>query len=148
MSLIKINWTPDNKHLRTFAVGATLVCVALALQLNLKGVLFGIHLSGESARAGGWGLAVLAAACGASALFFPAAVKPLYLTLSVVTFPVGMVVSQLILAAIFYLVFAPAGLIGRLAGWNPMDSGFSRTAKSYWRPRTHQVPARRYFRQY
>ncbi len=148
MSLIKINWTPDRKQLRTFGAVGTLVFGALALRVYLKGVALGFTFAPETAQTVTWVLAGLAAFCAVAALAFPAALRPLYIVLSVVSFPIGLVFSQVVLAAIFYLVFTPAGLIGRLAGWNPMKKGFARDAKSYWNRRTQQAQTRRYFRQY
>lgn len=68
---------------------------------------------------------------GAAGLLFPATIRPLFVGLTIATFPFGWVVSRLILAIVFYGVVTPIGLLLRLAGRDPLAL---RTKKkpSYW----------------
>ena len=63
-------------------------------------------------------------------------------------FPMGWAVSHLLMAAIYYVVITPIGLLVRLFGHDPLQRSLSRSAASYWKP--FQTPDRsdRYFEQY
>lgn len=135
MSLMKINWTPTDRQLRQFAgVGA----VALPLLTWMW--------SGHAVAT------LFAGGCGA--LLFavgwvqPGVVQPLFLALSLVTFPIGMVVSELVMAVVFYLVVAPLGLLMRLVGRDPMERQLQPSQASYWQPRANPTDPERNFRQY
>jgi hypothetical protein len=43
----------------------------------------------------------------------------------------GAVNSRIILALVYYLLFTPLGIIGKLSGRNPLNLGFDRTAATY-----------------
>ena len=79
----------------------------------------------------------------------PAFMRLVFLGLSYAAFPIGWVVSHVILALVYYVVLTPIGLTMRLLGRDPMIRGFDRDAPSYWiqRPRAAAKPAR-YFRQF
>jgi hypothetical protein len=49
---------------------------------------------------------------------------------------------------VWYLVFAPIGLLLRLAGYDPLGRRFEPKRDSYWTPHAGQRPMQRYFRQY
>ena len=58
----------------------------------------------------------------------------LYLGWMRVFYPIGWVVSHLLLAIVYYLVLTPIGLVMRLFGGDPMHRGFDRSAKLLVRP--------------
>ena len=93
-----------------------------------------------SASAGG----VMAAA----ALVRPVVLRPPFVALCVLLFPVGMVVGEVILAAVFYGVFTPLALLARLVGRDPLKRRLDRSAATYWEPREQPRNAARYFCQY
>ena len=64
------------------------------------------------------------------------------------TFPIGWVVSHLVLAAVYYLVVTPIGLAMRLVRRDPLRRRFEREAKTYWVARRRQTDTNRYFRQF
>src|SRR5262245_55171065 len=64
------------------------------------------------------------------------------------TFPIGWLISNTIMAITFFLVMTPVGLLMRLVGYDPMNRGFDRSAESYWVPRKRAGAPRTYFRQY
>ncbi len=72
----------------------------------------------------------------------------LYLGWMRVFYPIGWVVSHLLLAIVYYLVLTPIGLVMRLFGGDPMHRGFDRSAKSYWSVHPAETDASRYFRQF
>ena len=66
-----------------------------------------------------------------------------------VAFPIGFVLSYVIMAMLFYVVFAPVGLVLRLVGKDPLDRRFLPDAPTYWvDARARRAPKRDYFRQF
>jgi hypothetical protein len=87
------------------------------------------------------GLAVLG-------LWQPALIRPVYLGLMYLTFPIGWVVSHLILAVIYFGLITPLGLVMRLFGRDVMQRRFDRAAATYWVPHPPTADVARYFRQF
>lgn len=82
------------------------------------------------------------------AFVIPARLKLIYLGWMFAVYPIGWVVSRLLLAGIFYLVVTPLGLALRYLGYDPMQRRFDRNATSYWVARTEPPDMKRYFRQF
>jgi hypothetical protein len=74
--------------------------------------------------------------------------KPVYVVLTVVTFPLGWLSSRLLLAAAFYLVFSPAALVMRLLRRDRLRRTLDRKAATYWNPKVTPSDVESYFRQY
>ena len=74
--------------------------------------------------------------------------RAVYVGLSCAAFPVGFVVSHVVMVLVYYGVVTPIGLVMRLLGHDPMHRGFDRDAATYWveRPAVHDP--KRYFRQF
>jgi hypothetical protein len=141
--MIEIDWNPDRRKLRHFAViwmvGFLIVGSILAFRHGIQPV----------SAIGPLSLAIMFAALvvGVLGLLAPPAVRPLYLVWMAVAFPIGWVLSHLLLAVVYYGVFTPIGLLLRLSGRDPLvlrDSG----RESYWIERKRRSPASRYFRQF
>jgi saxitoxin biosynthesis operon SxtJ-like protein len=135
--MMQVNWDPSPRDLRAFS----------ALWLGFFGFLGYLAGHGGSARAA-IVLWVVGASAGLTGLIRPSLVRLLYVTWMGVTYPIGFVVSNLLLAMVFYLVITPVGLLMRLGGRDPMTRRFDRSAGSYWEPRAGAVRLARYFRQY
>lgn len=92
-----------------------------------------------------WSLgAALTAACLAN---FRVA-RAVYLGLTYATFPIGYVVSFIILAAVFFLIVTPVGMILRWRGHDPMERRFDPLRASYWVARQDRRDVSSYFKQY
>lgn len=78
----------------------------------------------------------------------PTRLKPIYIGWMMAVFPIGWVVSRLLLAGIFYLVVTPVGLALRCLGYDPMQRRFDRAATTYWVERPDMPDSKRYFRQF
>ena len=139
MALIEINWRPPHKQLRQFAgilLGfAPLLAVLLHFRFEVSTTL--------AASIGGAGM--LAAVIG---LIYPPLIWPLFVVLMAITLPIGMVVSTVLMVAIYYLVMTPIGLLARLGGYDPLRRRSDPDAESYWIERTQPASVKRYFRQY
>ena len=95
--------------------------------------------------------APLAVAVLASALltvFSPAALRPVYRILTAVTLPLGLLLSRIILALIFYLFLTPLACLLRLIGRDTLDRKTGRRAATYWVPRPATPDPARYFHTY
>ncbi len=92
-----------------------------------------------------WGLAVLLASVyyGVRPLR-----RPMYRAWMTLIFPVGWVVSHLVLGIAYYLVVTPVGFILRAVGYDPMGRRFDPAAKTYWSERRRAASVSRYFRQF
>jgi len=75
-------------------------------------------------------------------------VRPVFVGLLVITYPIGFVVSHLILAALFFLVLTPIAWVMRALGRDALRLGFARDQASYWLPRQGPPPPSRYLSQF
>ncbi len=138
MALVDINWNPSPKELRVFAV----------LQLIFFAIVAG--LLQQRAAATGWATTIVvgAAIIALTGLIKPTWLRVMYVVWMAAVFPIGFVVSHVMMAIIFYLVVTPIGLIMRLVGYDPMHRKLDQDAKTYWQPRTPRRGNRGYFRQF
>ncbi len=148
MALIEINWNPDRRRLRRFGVVALVAFAVVGAWVFLRHGLFGLTLSEGAACVAAYVLWVIAAVCGVLAAVAPRALRPLYLGLSLVGLPIGLVVSHVVMGVVFYIVLVPIGLVMRLLGRDPLHRGFERDAETYWVRRGQTEEAKRYFRQF
>jgi hypothetical protein len=93
-------------------------------------------------------LAILALTIGPLGLARPEWVRSIYVGWMIAVFPIGWLVSQVILAVMFYGLFVPTGLIFKLIGRDPMQRTRSTGLKSYWTPKTTPSDLSRYFKQF
>ncbi len=147
MKLVNLDLRPGVKQLRSFGFIALAAFGLLGTLIYWKGSFFGIQL-GEATRGVAftfWGIAVLSALFS---LVYPRANHPLYVVLSLVAYPIGFVVSHVIMAFLFYVVITPVGLVFRLIGRDPLHRRFDPQAESYWEPHVPRKQKRSYFRQF
>ncbi len=78
----------------------------------------------------------------------PRWVKWPFIALSVVTWPIGFVISHVALAILYYLIFTPVALAFRLIGRDALNRKFDRQAASYWEAYNPDRGAARYLRQF
>jgi hypothetical protein len=139
MALLQINKNPAPRTLRLFA--------GLWFPLFFAFVGFQVwRKTGSLATAEiVWGVAAFVALLGLA--FLPVA-RLLYVGITAITFPIGWVLSHLILGFVFFVVLTPIGFVMRAFGYDPMKRKLDRAAESYWIARDETVPMDRYFRQY
>jgi hypothetical protein len=135
--MLPINWNPAARELRSFSrIWFPLFVVMVGSVLRWR-----FHLPDASLWA--WGIGALAVA---AALADRRVARAVFLALMVITFPIGLVVSTVALALLFYLVFAPLGWGMRLAGRDPLRLR-TREDASQWQP-IKQDADERMFRQF
>ncbi len=84
----------------------------------------------------------------AFSLLWPPGNRPLFVLMSLVTYPIGFVVSHLALAILFFGVLTPVGLLFRLLGRDPLARRFEPDQPSYWVSLPRVTSKRDYFRQF
>jgi hypothetical protein len=92
-------------------------------------------------------LAVLAVGVGLPGLAWPAFIRPVFTTATAVTYPIGWVVSHLVLGALYYGVFTPVALWFRLTGRDALARRKRPDLSSHWVPKATPADVRSYFRQ-
>ena len=139
MAVIEVNRNPTHRELNLFGfiwLGFFLL-VAGGLWLKLRAPLVPVALAA---------FAVLVPLLGWAA---PAFMRVVYVALSYVAWPIGFMVSHVLLGAVYYLLVTPIGLIMRVVGYDPMHRRFDPEARSYWIERDRgERDARSYFRQF
>jgi drug/metabolite transporter (DMT)-like permease len=91
-------------------------------------------------------LAVLAVAVAVPGLVNPRLMRPVYVAATVLTFPIGWIVSKIILACMFFLVFTPVGIVFRLIGRDLLKLRRQPAAATHWIPKDISSDPRSYFR--
>jgi hypothetical protein len=139
MALIEINWNPSGRELRQFS--GIWFPVSFAL---LGGLVW--YQAGDLPVAI-LALWVVAGTVSVAGLVNPSWIRPVYLTWMALSYPVGWIVSRLLLAVIFYLALTPLGWVMRRLGRDPMARRFDHSAKTYWVSRRPSSHTSRYFHQ-
>jgi hypothetical protein len=138
MKAITLNLAPGRRELRQFGLIALGAFGALGAMIYWRGGLFGWEFgsAGVSVAFALWGIGGLS---GLFSLVAPALNRPLYLALSVISYPIGLVLSYVIMAALFYGILMPVGLAFALTGRDSLLRRFEPQTKSYWvRPKLRE----------
>jgi len=78
----------------------------------------------------------------------PQIARPFYMAWYFLACCIGIVTSNALLIAFFYLVITPFGLLMRAFGRDPMNQAWDSKAMTYWRAAEKPVDPERYFRQF
>ena len=136
--MIDLNLDPSKKDLKVFGtaflVASILLGGILAWRIGLGTFSYALWIAGPIVAVVGFA--------------FPKALKPLYIALTVLAWPIGMVIGTILLGLTYYLVVTAVGLVFRLLGKDPMHRRFDRKAESYWIRRRPITDVSRYFRQF
>jgi hypothetical protein len=145
--LVELNLHPDARTLRQFGFIALFGFSLLALMAFREAGPFRFGL-GDARMVTTWTLLGVGALCSLFSLAYPKANLPLYVGLSVLFFPLGMVVSHILLAALFFAVIGPISLLVRVSTKDPMRRSYDSAAPSYWNDVEGPRPKDSYFRQF
>ena len=136
MSLLRLNRHPSPRQLLVFAVAWLVVFGTLAMSQ--------------------WrhGREILAEVFAVTAIAFPLlglawreGLRCVFVGLAYATYPIGLVVSTVVLVVIYYAVLTPIGLVLRLGRYDPLQRRFDRQAATYWQRRPDRRDPDSYFRQ-
>lgn len=111
-AMISVQWNPEKKQLRQFAA------IWFPAFCGLLGWILGAKTGHWGAVQMAWSFCAVVAILGA---IFPPAIRPVFVGLILLTFPIGWVVSHVLLGAIFFLLFFPIGLVLRCTGHDPLQ---------------------------
>jgi hypothetical protein len=145
--LVHLNLSPDDRTLRQFGFIALGAFGLLAVCAFYEAWMFSFGL-GERRELVAYALGGLGLLSGLLSLAWPKGNKPLFLGLTIVTYPIGIVMSYVILGALFFGVFAPIGALLRAAGNDPMQRRLRSDASSYWSSARADRSKASYFRQF
>jgi hypothetical protein len=137
-----MNWSdlplkPTPRVLRQFAAAWTVIFLALGLHQALArghpaaGIIFGA-----------------VSVVGLVGLFRPASLRWLFVGATIAAFPVGWLVTQMVLAIMFYLVLTPVALVFRWRGRDALQLRRKPEGASFWTTRSDSPDAGRYLKQF
>ncbi len=141
----EINWKPDAAELRKFAwsliIGFPCIAVVFFLVKWIKThTLPDLH--------GFLMLGGIGAGVGLVCMAVPLIARPLYYVWYALAACIGIVMANLLFAAMFYALFAPVGLFMRLIGRDPLNLKWKKGQASHWQDAEPTPPAKQYFSQY
>lgn len=147
MAFVSLDLNPNRRMLRSFGFIGLFAFSGLAAMASYRWLLFK-GLSINAAETTRWVFAALAAYSGLFALLAPPLLRPLYVVLTVAAYPIGLVMSYVIVGIMFFLVITPMALVFKLIGRDAMNRRFEPGAPSYWIVRHPPKSVARYFRQF
>ena len=134
MKLIEVHWNPPNRQLRQFGI----ICL---FALPLVGWLSGGGEQTVSLLAMvGLLLAIAGFAC-------PRMVKPVFIALTVVAAPIGMLIGEFAMLLVYLGVLLPIGLAFRIMNRDALQLKFDRRAGTYWQAKKPPGSPADYYRQ-
>jgi hypothetical protein len=133
-----VPFRPESRVLRQFA----------GLWLIVFGSIGVWHGLGRSESSVVLPYLVAAVAVGLPGLVRPSLVRPVWVAALTITFPIGWVVSRVLLAIVFYGVVTPLGVVMRLAGHDPLERAVASDQSSYWAIKDRPTDPKSYLRQF
>jgi hypothetical protein len=138
MTWSEIPFSPATKALRQFAAAWLVFFMA-----------FGAHRYLVRHHPGaGLALMSMAIVIGALGLVKPSAVRWIFVGWMVVAFPIGWVVSELMLLLMYYAILTPVAFLFRLQGRDLLRRKRVPDAATFWLPKDTPQDVRSYLRQY
>ena len=145
--LVEINFNPDTKTLRQFGVIAFVGFGLLAALAYYEKLIFSFGL-GEARMPVVMTFVALGTIAALFSLVAPRANRLLYVGLTLLAFPIGFVLSYVIMGTLFFLIIGPIAVLFRLFGQDPMRRDYDSNASSYWSEARPPRDKESYFHQY
>ena len=139
MALLTFDRNPGPRQLRRFSA------IWMPATFALLGWIVHRRTGSWNAAVATWVLGTVLTVAGNA---WPAVARGVWVTWMTLAFPIGWVVSHLVLGVAYYLVITPMGWLMRAFGHDPMQQGFDRRKASYWVEHNPGTSKRRYLRQY
>ena len=143
--LLALDWRPPDRVVRQFgAIAAVLLPFVAWWWLGRPGPAAWTPKATTWVAGGGAAGLALALLGGVR----PALLRPVFVVLCVVAYPLGLVLSAVLLRLVYYVAFAPLALWFRWRGRDALQLRFDPAAETYWQPRPAAKDAKDYFRQW
>ncbi len=139
MAIIPFNTDPSGKELRNFALFWFPAFVAVV------GLVVWRKADSWEIAAGIWALALPSIALAFTA---PRAMKPVFVVLMYLSFPIGFVLSHVMFVLFFLGLITPIALFMRVIGRDALHRKRDPGATSYWTRREPVTDTKRYFKQF
>jgi hypothetical protein len=121
--------------LRQFAAGWLVCFLALAFRFGLMHhVPIGVRLA-------------VVSVAGIIGLLFPRVLHWPFVVLTVAAFPIGWLMTQLVLALMFFCVLTPVALVFRWRGRDPLQLR-KHEQSAFWSERNESTPPEKYLKQF
>jgi hypothetical protein len=120
---MQINWNPRKDDIRNFGI-MTLIMLPLISYL----LLWKQHINIT------WAFAI----SGIGAIFFLVCLfshrtgRIIYLSLMLLVYPIGLIVSFLMIVLLYYAIIAPMGIIFKFLKKDPLRREFDESVSTYW----------------
>lgn len=144
MKMVEMNWKPSDTQLRQFA-WISLVGLPLIGWLLMGRPWPSVWSPGQTRVLGS--LLLAGVAMSGISMVWPQAIKPVFVAMSLIALPIGMVVSELIFVFLYFGLFTPVALWFRVIGRDALQRKLDRNAATYWQPKAQPANVNRYFRQ-
>jgi hypothetical protein len=135
MKLVEINWNPSNRQLRQFGFTCLILLPLIGWFWNASTTVIGV-------------LFTAGAIIVALSYLMPTAAKGLFLGLILLTAPLGMIVGELAMLAIYFFIFVPIAVGFRLIGRDALQRKIDKSAGSYWQAKREPTDVSSYYRRY
>jgi len=145
--LVEIDFNPSDRILRQFGLIAVGGFGLLAACAYFETWMFAAGL-GAARVPVATGLAAVGALSLVFGLVYPRANRVIYVGTAVLAYPIGFVLSYVIMAVLFFGVIAPIGSILRGLGKTPLARTYDPKAASYWSKARAARDQQSYFRQF
>jgi hypothetical protein len=129
---------PTDRVLRQFAV----------LWILCFGTIAAVQEGHDGRRTVALVLALLATTVGPLGLVWPRTIRPIFVAWNALARPVGSVIAGVILGLVFYGLFTPVALVGRLLRRDALGVRRQVDARSYWRTKPTARNSAHYLRQF
>ncbi len=146
--IIDLDLDPDERTLRQFGFIALGGLGAIGALAWFEGLIFAGGWLGDAREPVAIVLLGIGGVAALLSLVYPKANKPLFIGLSVAAYPIGFVLSHVIMATLFFGIISPIGLLMRALGKDPLDNRPAGDAKTYWSECRPARPAASYFKQF
>ena len=135
MAMFDVNFNPTNRQLRQFGA----IC--------LVALPFVAWLWTDNVVIAGWAGAVGLVLCGIG-LVAPRSLRPVFLGLTIVTLPIGLVAGEAAMLLIYFGLFLPMAIVLRMAGRDSLSRRSQAGKKTFWQERKQPTSVRNYYHQF
>ena len=145
--LVELDLNPNDRTLRQFGLIAVVGFGLLAACAYYETWMFAFGLGDARLPVAGGlaGIGVLSLLLG---LIYPRANRVIFVGASILAYPIGFVLSYVIMGVLFFVVIAPIGAVLRLVGKTPLARGYDKSAATYWSKAHPNRGQQSYFRQF